>query len=132
MNYADVAAWDRKRRRELGFLAGLKWFERLPNGRIMLVSRHWPHRLCWSWFIDLSRIRTDLGYPRKFGFVASRLARQVRVALWSHELAFHWQHSWWMANVGPESMTAPRPIWRRQFLNPDLPDADQGSQGRRR
>lgn len=122
LNYAEVAAWDQRRRRELGFFAGLRWFERVQDGRLLLISRHWPHRLCWSWFADISRIKTELGYCRKFAFSISRVAHQARLSLWSHEIAFHWQRSsWWMPNVGPEKQRAPVAVWRRQFTHPDLP-----------
>lgn len=32
--------------------AGLAFFTRCSDGGLNIVSRHWPHHLCWSWLID--------------------------------------------------------------------------------
>lgn len=46
---AAFDAWDVATQRRLGWRAGLTfWAKTNTNGRI-LISRHWPHKLCWDW-----------------------------------------------------------------------------------
>jgi hypothetical protein len=35
-------------------LAGLAFLRRSYNGRVVLAYRHWPHLLCWSWYLAWS------------------------------------------------------------------------------
>lgn len=54
--------WKRK-----NYFAGLAFFNRTSSRLCFnIISRHWPHLLCWSWLISV-----DFGLPRswmRFGF----------------------------------------------------------------
>lgn len=42
------AAWSLRQKLRNPF-AGLRFFSRCSDGSALVVSRHWPHQLCWSW-----------------------------------------------------------------------------------
>jgi hypothetical protein len=49
-------AWHAEQCRRLGWRAGLKGPHRgNTKGRTLLLSRHWPHLLCWQWTLDYNR-----------------------------------------------------------------------------
>ena len=49
--------WDRAWRRKLGWRAGLRfWGKTNVPGSRTLLSRHWPHHLCWSWSMALTAV----------------------------------------------------------------------------
>jgi hypothetical protein len=52
-------AWSERQKRVLGPFAGLKVFSRTSGGSLIIVSRHWPHLLCWQWLLDWVPYRTD-------------------------------------------------------------------------
>ncbi|HYF40907.1 MAG TPA: hypothetical protein VEA35_00540 [Ramlibacter sp.] len=75
--------------------AGLRWFTRDSGGCWVLVSRHWPHMLCWSWLVRLSfRSR---GSDQRW-WSAHRTKHNGGGGCWVRfgfgELAFHWQTYW--------------------------------------
>lgn len=51
-------AWDRAHRRARPF-AGLCFFKRSSSRSIIIVSRHWPHLLCWQWLLDWKPYKAD-------------------------------------------------------------------------
>src|SRR5246127_3909514 len=79
-NSAEWEHWDRHMRRRFGWRAGLSFWSRTNTpGQRILLSRHWPHRVCWSWSIWFGRHRHG---PRRFSFVASRKDRFMSLWLW--------------------------------------------------
>lgn len=56
-NYSFIGDWLRRLRRPL---AGLRFDRERCPGRVILAARHYPHLLCWSWFIE----RQDAADPR--------------------------------------------------------------------
>lgn len=115
-NLAEWEAWDRAWRKRLGWRAGLAFWKKTntPRSRVLL-SRHWPHRLCWSWSIWVGIARP--GYDRKcFAFILSRPYRMTNIRLWWFKFSFHTQDSDWMANVGPTyKPDAPKIYWKHHL-----------------
>lgn len=51
-------------KKELGFFSGLKFFKKTNmRGHYVLVSRHWPHIIPWSWSVWVSFSK----WPFKWG-----------------------------------------------------------------
>jgi hypothetical protein len=51
--------WSADQKRKLGPFAGLKMFSRTSGRSIIIVSRHWPHLLCWQWLLDWVPYKAD-------------------------------------------------------------------------
>lgn len=90
---ADAA----KERLGIRWHEGLRFFERSmdESPRWLLASRHWPHILTWSWFIDYSPPRK----PRIWGF--NRWSHNSGNGWWLSlgflgRLSFHRQTTDWM------------------------------------
>src|ERR1700751_589757 len=82
-NLAGWEHWDRQMRRRFGWRAGLLFWSRTNTpGQRVLLSRHWPHRVCWSWSIWIGRHWEGWHGPRRFSFVASRKDRFMGLWLW--------------------------------------------------
>lgn len=66
-NLADWKGWDRMMRSRCGWLAGLAfWGKTNTESSRVLLSRHWPHRLCWSWSIRVGvRRDVEMDGPRR-------------------------------------------------------------------
>jgi hypothetical protein len=80
---AEWERWDCRMRRRFGWRAGLSFWSRTNTpGQRVLLSRHWPHRVCWSWSISFGRRREGWHGPRHFSFVASRKDRFMGLWLW--------------------------------------------------
>jgi hypothetical protein len=47
-SYTLTQDWARRLRNPF---AGLHWFSRCSDDAPMIVARHYPHLLCWSWSI---------------------------------------------------------------------------------
>lgn len=108
-------AWDSAWRKRLGWRAGLTFWGKTntPKSRILL-SRHWPHRLCWSWSIWVGLARP--GFDRKcFSFVVSRRWRMTDIRLWWFKFSFNTQDSDWMAGLGPYRQDAPKIYWKHHL-----------------
>lgn len=114
-NLAEWEAWDRAWRKKLGWRAGLRFWSKtnVPGSR-SLLSRHWPHRLCWSWSIWVGIARP--GYDKKcFLFSYSRKYRRLDVRLWWFKLDWSWQDSQWMVGLGPYRKDAPTIYWKHHL-----------------
>lgn len=85
---AEFEAWDVKMRRRFGVLRTIRWFPKHAggHGRKMIASLHWPHRNCWSWFLEWSPVHEECR-----GFKLTCAYRQFAVVLWWRQIAFHWQ-----------------------------------------
>lgn len=57
---AEIAAWSRRQKLRRPW-AGLHGPRRDSGGGLTLLSRHWPHLLCWSWLIAWQPRRADFG-----------------------------------------------------------------------
>lgn len=115
-NLAEWDRWDRTERRKLGWRAGLHFWERtnVPGSRV-LVSRHWPHRLCWSWSVWVGKYREGFDGPRQFSFTASRRYRFIRLWVWTHYVNVTWQDSDWMVGLGYRGEDAPKIYWKHHL-----------------
>jgi hypothetical protein len=47
----ELSRWSLRKKLRHPF-AGLRWFTRDSGGGLNIVSRHWPHMLCWSWLLS--------------------------------------------------------------------------------
>lgn len=111
-------SWDRAWRRKLGWRAGLAfWSQTNTPGSRVLLSRHWPHRLCWSWSIWVGLMRPEFDGPRRFLFILRRPYRQFDVRLWWVKVNYHWQDSAWMGALGPAYADAPKLYWKHHLEN---------------
>lgn len=121
VNAAEFDAWDNRMRKQLGFFAGLSFFERhnptkRPKRTWTLAARHWPHLLCWDWTVwwqpycdkhwDGDR-RLKLRWAPQYG--------SVGIDLWFGHLSLHWQNYGHMAVSGPMGADAPKIIWKHSM-----------------
>ncbi len=85
---ADFERWDANMRRRFGLLRTIRWLPKnSPNsGRKMLAALHWPHRNCWSWFVEWSAVHEECR-----GFKVVCAYRQFALVLWGRQLGVHWQ-----------------------------------------
>lgn len=114
-NPADWEAWDRAWRKKLGWRAGLTfWRKTNVPGRRLLIARHWPHRLCWSWGVDVSWLRPERGDIRRFAFYASTLSHSVDLYLWFWSIDYHWQNYDWMVAVHLKG-SEPKIYWKHHL-----------------
>lgn len=86
---AAFDAWSARKKRELGFFAGLR-LSRVNPGIGWAFSRHWPHLLCWQWSLWFTVARPLYDGPHRFGFW--RYGNQWRLRLWSVEVSWHQQN----------------------------------------
>jgi hypothetical protein len=110
------ARWDREWRKRLGWRAGLAFWCRtnVPKSRVLL-SRHWPHRLCWSWSIWVGIVRPAYDGKRTLSIVALRRYRSFDIRLWWFKASFHWQNSDHMVALGPYREGAPKIYWKHHL-----------------
>lgn len=104
-------AWDRKMRRKYGALRSIRWFGQTnePQRRTMIASLHWPHRLCWSWFLDWSVV-----HPECRGFKVTCAYSQFAIVLWCRQISFHWQNDNWMVGMQHRD-EGPEVIWKHDI-----------------
>lgn len=115
-NVAEWEKWDRAWRDRLGWRAGLSVFRKTSGDRHWnLLSRHWPHRLCWSWIISASLPRSGEG--ARTGLFISRPFRRGSVNLLGASISFVWQDSDHMANLGRYQDGAPEIYWKHHLEN---------------
>lgn len=117
-NLADFDAWDRAQRRKLGWRAGLAFWTKtnVPGSRV-LISRHWPHLLCWSWAVWVGGHRKGFDGPRRFILQVSRPYRMVHLNLFGPSIRLSWQDYGHMAALGPDGERAPRVLWNHHLKN---------------
>lgn len=118
-NAADWVRWDRDWRRKLGWRAGLVfWGKTNVKGSRVLLCRHWPHRLCWSWSIWVGKRREGYDGPMRFSIVVLRQYRSASLWLGSFYINLHWQDSSFMVAVGPDFKSdAPKIYWKHHLEN---------------
>jgi hypothetical protein len=115
VNAAEFDAWDRAMRKRLGRFAGLRFFQRTNTGGWNVISQHWPHKLCWDWFINWSPYRgAHWDGPRMVKFWGPSYG-SMGAWLWFGRLALHWQDDGWMGACGPRGADAPKIIWKHQI-----------------
>ncbi|MFC5423233.1 hypothetical protein ACFPOB_27180 [Bosea eneae] len=118
-NLAKFDAWDHAERRKRGWRAGLSFWGRTNvQGSRVLIARHWPHLLCWSWSIWVSRYRKGYSGPRRFVLQVHRGYRFAEIALFGPSIRLSWQDSGWMPAVdrrGPDG--APKILWNHHLAN---------------
>lgn len=108
--------WDRGWRRRLGWRAGLGFWSMTNVRRSrVLVSRHWPHRLCWSWSVWVGmRQSAEKDGRRMLVLSWLRQYRSAEVNLFGPYLRVTWQDSDWMV-AGSQRDVAPVIRWRRHL-----------------
>lgn len=111
-NLEQWSSWDRAQRRKRGILAGLVFWSKtnVPRSRVLL-SRHWPHRLCWDWALWVSMHRPGYDGARSLSLVVTRKYRSVSLNLVFVRFRLSWQNSQWMVASGPLRETAPKILW---------------------
>lgn len=94
-NLAEFEAWDRACKRLYGWRGGLKLFAKTNEpGSWVIVSRHWPHLLCWSWSVWGGFVG-----PRRFLFVVDRRGGHVELRLFGPYISLNWQRSDYMIGM---------------------------------
>lgn len=92
-------AWDRGWKRRLGPTAGLAFWTRTNTpGCWNLVSRHWPHKLCWDWLVSLSVRQRRNDTPLGLLFSLHRRYRYASLTLLWVNLYLTWQNDDWMVH----------------------------------
>jgi hypothetical protein len=95
---AAFDAWSARKKRELGFFAGLTFNKMNPPTIGWAFSRHWPHLLCWQWSVWLTTVRPEYDGPPGFWF--RRGHKQWRLRIWGLELSWHHQNYDRIAAIG--------------------------------
>jgi len=117
-NFVQWQEWDRQWRHKLGWRAGLAfWKKTNVKGSRVLLSRHWPHRLCWSWSIWVGVARPEYDGPNRFFIVIMRPYRNVQWRIWRFIGSVHWQDSDHMAALGRYRDGAPKIYWKQRLAN---------------
>lgn len=112
-NLSEWKDWDRAWRRKLGWRSGLQfWGKTNVHRSRLLLSRHWPHRLCWSWCVWVGVRRHD--EPRRFFVNVARKYRSITIQVWSIYTLFTWQDYDWMAGRLARE-TAPTIYWKHHL-----------------
>ena len=119
-NLKEFRQWDRDQRRKYGFLAGLQFWGRTntPRSRVLL-SRHWPHKLCWDWSVWVSwwhRERAEYDGPRRISLHVSRFSRSADLHFWLGSIRLSWQNYGYMAARNAEP-SAPKIYWKHHLAN---------------
>lgn len=87
---AAFDAWDAAMKRRLGWRAGLDFGrKRDSGGGWTLASRHWPHKLCWDWFICWQPRGALADGERRVGVIYCY--RHLAILLGRASIAYHWQ-----------------------------------------
>ncbi len=116
-NLKEWEAWDAAKRKKLGFFAGLKFWSKTntPHSRVLL-SRHWPHRLCWDWSIWIGMHRgAHWDGPLKLAFIVARQYRSVDIRLLWFKMHWTWQNYGYMPALGPAGDGAPDILWNHHL-----------------
>lgn len=116
-NLAEWQEWDAAQRRRLGFFSGLKFWSKTNTERSrVLLSRHWPHRLCWDWSIWVGLHRgAHWDRPLKLALIVSRKYRNIDVSLLWLKINVNWQNYQYMAGLGPNGHAAPDILWQHHL-----------------
>lgn len=116
VNVAEFDAWDRATRQRLGLLAGLTLMSKNNTGGYQVVSRHWPHKLCWDWTLGWHPHRPgyDDGCRRVF-FRWSHDYRVGELGIWFGTIRLAWQDYGYMARSGSYAQEAPKIVWQREI-----------------
>lgn len=111
VNAAEWETWDRDQRKAQGWRSGLGfWTKTNCEGSRVLLARHWPHRLCWSWSIWVGLHRKKYDGPRRLEFVFHRGYRFLNVSLFGPYIRVSWQDSDHMIGLGYRD-SGPKIIW---------------------
>lgn len=115
LNAREIEDWNWRFRWSNGWryalFAGLRFNAKNSDGSRTLVSRHWPHRLCWSWSLRYASDVKDFRTMRRRWFLL-HILREFRVAelvVAGHALHLSWQDYGYMGTKG-----CPKPIWAHQ------------------
>lgn len=119
-NLEEWESWDRAKRKERGWFAGLDFWKRtnVPS-RYTLLSRHWPHRLCWDWSISVGLVRPLYDGSRKVSFILSRKHRILDICLIFFNVHAAWQNYQYMGGMGIDGQSVPKIYWSRHLKNAD-------------
>lgn len=111
-NLAEFETWDRKWKRRYGWRGGLRFFSKTNTpGRWVIVSRHWPHLLCWSWSVSAGFCRRpSYDSPRRFVLSIDRRSGHVELRLFWPFISVHWQRSEHMIGMNHRK-DGPAIIW---------------------
>lgn len=115
-NLTAFDAWDREQRRKLGWRAGLRFWKKtnIPGSRV-LISRHWPHLLCWQWSVWVGRYQgLEKDGHRRFALIYLRPHRSFELRLFGPYLRVMWQDSDWMTACG-YSPASPKILWQHHL-----------------
>lgn len=111
-NLRQFDAWDLSQRQARGWLAGLAFWQRtnVPYSRV-LVARHWPHLLCWSWSCWLGLHRPGFDGPRRLTIVVER-GRSIELRLFGPWLRWSRQD---YGHMGKRDCGAPEIVWQHHL-----------------
>lgn len=88
---AAFDAWDAAMRRRLGWRAGLAFWKKTNTAARVVVSRHWPHRLCWDWALWFEPYRgAKRDGERRIGVIFCYHTLTLDLAVFA--LSFRWQN----------------------------------------
>lgn len=108
--------WDATMRQRCGWRAGLAfWGKTNTEGGRVLLSRHWPHRLCWSWSIWVGLRRgVDMDGPSRVSLVIGRPYRFCEIQIVRAYVRVTWQNYGWMVASRYEA-GAPTIYWKHHL-----------------
>ena len=115
VNGDQIAAWSRRWKKSLGWRSGLRFFKK-TNERFCysIASRHWPHLLCWQWFLCC-------GWNKRRAAVLLYGKSGWEVAVFGPYIRYSRQNYDHMPATGPfYRKNYPEPIWAHhlQHLEP--------------
>lgn len=107
-------AWDTEWRKRLGWFTGLKFWQKTNvRGSRTLLSRQWPHKLCWDWCVWVNRPTLRNPFAQ---FRLSRCYRHAEVGLFWASLYLTWQDYGHMVNLRhPAAADAPKVRWKHEL-----------------
>lgn len=117
-NLDEFRQWDRAHRKRLGFLAGLQFWGKTntPHSRVLL-SRHWPHKLCWDWSMWVTwwhRDREEYSGSRRLSLHLSLYYRSIDLHFWLGSISLSWQNYGYMGGLAVKP-PAPKIYWKHHL-----------------
>ena len=108
---AEFERWDRRQKLKNVF-AGIRfWGKTNVTGAHLLISRHWPHLLCWSWSIWYFGPKSPELYRYSIGFKIFQIVKQKELRLGRFALSLHGQNYQYTPSITAKQNGAPEVEW---------------------
>lgn len=114
LNLKEFEKWDKACKKQYGWFGGLTFWQKTNvEGSYTLLSRHWPHHLCWDWSIWMGKRRSvEWDGPKRFALVIDREYKNYLFEFFGYYISYHWQESDYMIGMNHRK-SGPEIIWDR-------------------